>query len=357
MIGMFRILKKEFGCSFLVMSATMPSFLKNIYKQQLDIDTEITLPAENLNLLIRHHVSILEGSILDVEDKIIVSLEQGKRVLIICNTVDRSRDVFNILKSHAINPMLLHSRFTLEDRENKERLLMQSEMDMAGTNIQSKIDLLVSTQVVEVSLDIDFDVLYSEPAPIDALIQRFGRVNRKPNDNRDLENVYIVKVGSKYDKWIYHEQERISKTLELLGKRRIISELDIGKIIDEVYKTGYTEEEKNNFDSVLQYFDVVWQNTVPFIETENRGEFYEMFDSVEVIPFQFLEKHRNLINNKRYLEAMKYSIGISKKNYNILLREGRIERNSGYSYVSNNYNSQMGLDLKETTETLGIFEG
>lgn len=54
---------------------------------------------------------------------------------------------------------------------------------------------------------------------------------------------------------------------------------------------------------------------------------------------------------------MKYSIGISKKNYNILLREGRIERNSGYSYVSNNYNSQMGLDLKETTETLGIFEG
>jgi CRISPR-associated endonuclease/helicase Cas3 len=38
---------------------------------------------------------------------------------------------------------------------------------------------LIGTQAIEVSLDIDYDVIFSDPAPLDALIQRFGRVNRK----------------------------------------------------------------------------------------------------------------------------------------------------------------------------------
>ena len=45
--------------------------------------------------------------------------------------------------------------------------------------------MLVGTQTIEVSLDIDYDICFTEPAPIDALIQRFGRVNRRKNDGQD----------------------------------------------------------------------------------------------------------------------------------------------------------------------------
>ena len=51
---------------------------------------------------------------------------------------------------------------------------------------------MVATQIVEVSLDIDFEILFTDIAPIDSLIQRFGRVNRKKN--KPLGEIYIYKV-------------------------------------------------------------------------------------------------------------------------------------------------------------------
>ena len=75
--------------------------------------------------------------------------------------------------------VLLHSRFCRRDRDNIEK------------NLQAGLPkVLVATQVVEVSLDVDFEQAFSEPAPIDALIQRFGRVNRKGKGPQQSCGVY-----------------------------------------------------------------------------------------------------------------------------------------------------------------------
>ena len=355
MLSMFRMMKYEFGCSFLIMSATIPSFLSEIYKEKLSIENEIKLPEEKLKSMIRHHVTIFDGTIMDCEERVIQSLDSGKRVLIICNTVERSREVFRTLRAHAKNPMLIHGRFTLEDRENKEEKLIMSEDGPGITDSEIHIDLLVGTQVIEVSLDIDYDVLFSEPAPIDALIQRFGRVNRKPGVNRDLENVYIARKGSDKDHYIYKDRERVDKTLNLLERKHRISEFDVQEIIDEVYVDGYTAKEKELFESIQKQFTYFRNKVVPFIESSDRGEFYDMFDSVEVVPFKFIEKHQELINEKKYLEAMKYAVKLSGRQYRWLLNQGSIEKLENQSYVSTNYDPEIGLDLNDNGEAMGIY--
>src|SRR5207244_7001198 len=72
---------------------------------------------------------------------------------------------------------LLHSRFAGEDRTRKEIALM-AKVPNDNKRIREAGTVLVATQVVEVSLDVDFDVLFTDPAPVEPLIQRFGRVNR-----------------------------------------------------------------------------------------------------------------------------------------------------------------------------------
>lgn len=65
------------------------------------------------------------------------------------------------------DPYLVHSRFTLGDRARRER---KEEIEAQK--------LVIATQVIEVSLDVSFGAMFTELAPADALLQRFGRVNR-----------------------------------------------------------------------------------------------------------------------------------------------------------------------------------
>ena len=107
-------------------------------------------------------------------------LNDGDSVMVVCNTVKQAQDVFQELQHVTDNAKLLHSRFILRDRERIEGELKDA-------------NLLVGTQAVEVSLDIDFDCLFTEPAPIDALIQRFGRINRK--GKKGICDVHICQEG------------------------------------------------------------------------------------------------------------------------------------------------------------------
>ena len=160
------------------MSATLPTFIKNLFKENLGILREIKMKRDELRKFTRHEVNVVDGNILNNLDMIRKDLYNGKRVLVVCNTVLRSQEVFEYLSDDVKNSALLHSRFMLKDREKIERSL-------------DNLDLLVGTQAIEVSLDIDYDVLYSEPAPIDALVQRFGRVNRKGWKNNIIAPVNI----------------------------------------------------------------------------------------------------------------------------------------------------------------------
>lgn len=96
-------------------------------------------------------------------------------MLVICNTIDKSKEIYAKIKDKgAKNVLLYNSEYTAMDRDNKEERLELASKLSSGCPF-----IAVTTQVVEVSLDLDFDVLFTEIAPVDAIVQRIGRVNRK----------------------------------------------------------------------------------------------------------------------------------------------------------------------------------
>ena len=96
----------------------------------------------------------------------------------ISNTVARSQEMFEAVKELAppkVDCMLLHARFPLDERQELETKLSQ-KYGPKGKRPQSGI--VIGTQVLEQSLDLDFDVMVSDLAPIDLLLQRAGRLHR-----------------------------------------------------------------------------------------------------------------------------------------------------------------------------------
>ncbi len=102
------------------------------------------------------------------------ALADGEHVLVVCNRVRTAQERYIELAKRFpdVKIMLLHSRFRRRDRAALESLIETFEQ-MDGPC------LVVSTQVVEVSLDISFDRMLTDAAPLDSLIQRFGRINRR----------------------------------------------------------------------------------------------------------------------------------------------------------------------------------
>jgi len=136
----------------------------------------------------RRYLYSLERDDITSDEVLKQIVEKSKlgNVLVICNTVEKAIKVYLLLKHNykLNNLLLLHSRYTYRDRRKKEEQLEISSS-------KSKGFIFVSTQVSEVSLDISFDYLFTELAPIPSLIQRFGRVNRY-SDFVDKVNVIIT---------------------------------------------------------------------------------------------------------------------------------------------------------------------
>ncbi len=332
-LEMLKILTKEYQSDIFIMSATLPSFIKEMFRQELDIHAEIFMDKSKLKEFTRHKINLIDGDILQHIDKIKEDIKDKKRLLVVCNTVSRAQEVFQFL-SPGIKSALLHGKFVLKDRERIEGKL-------------NNVDLLVGTQAIEVSLDIDYDVIYSEPAPIDALIQRFGRVNRKGWMKNIIVPVYVFTKGSDNDKYIY-DSEIVKTTLDSLNGLNLLSEDIIQDIVDKIYSDGYTGKKREEFNQVVKHFKKFYEDVVPFIyKKEKMEEFYSLFKSYEVVPLQYKLDYLNEIENKKYLNALGYFTSISVGQFKKLEKENRIIQEQDTFFVNSEYNTELGILLAE----------
>lgn len=186
----------KLGGKSLLMTATLPEFVRQQIKRVIPEEEikEINIyedEKDKLQRFFKHKFEIREieqvnhsrktqFKLPDEElDKIVKYAREGKRVLVVLNTVEFAQDVFNTLKEKFDGPiLLLHSRFTINDRESKEKELSKLFSNPKPPD-EKEGKILVATQVVEASLDIDADVLFTEICPFDALVQRMGRVLRR----------------------------------------------------------------------------------------------------------------------------------------------------------------------------------
>ena len=329
-----KFLKNKLRSDIFIMSATLPSFLKNMFSEELSIKNIISLDKDELDTFTRHKVSIIDGSVEDYLEMILNDINESKKVLVVCNTVEKSQNIFKWFRMNGIdNSALLHGKFILKDREKIEQKL-------------DDLDLLIGTQAIEVSLDIDYDVLYSEPAPFDALIQRFGRVNRRGWQDNIIKPVKVFTHGSDSDKYIY-DLNIVNNTLDILKDIDILYESKVQEILDTIYGDGYTGKNQELFDSVQNSFSNILNDFVPFLDSP-KSLFYKLFDSYEVIPIRFRDEYIEKVENKEFYEAMGYCLSISDRQFYKLYKESNISMDDNNNYFVNIvYDEELGLILSE----------
>ena len=336
-LTMIERLRKDYDAKFCIMTATMPKFLKDMLSEVLGNPPQIEMLPEERDKYTRHRVQLLDGDIHNAIPQIEERLSKKQRVMVVCNTVKQAQEVFQELLGVTENAKLLHSRFILKDRERIEKELGDA-------------DLLVGTQAVEVSLDIDFDCLFSEPAPMDALIQRFGRVNRKGEKGvNGICDVHICQNGGENDKYIY-SPEKIERTIKAFASVDILHESKIQGLIDDVYFNGYNEGEQEKFQKAKRIFERHVGDIVPFIEDKSgRDEFENLFKSVEVVPIIYKDTYLEHIEAKEYYEAMAYVAQIHDYQFAKLCRENLLNKDErlGQWFINVRYDETLGLILDE----------
>ncbi len=132
-----------------------------------------------------------------VAGKVLAAIEAGAVVTVVCNTVDRAQKVFREIEGRAGHLLgeddlvLLHARFVRRERERLEKHVVGYRTEVGdwvpgrfGKGRPSGPAVLVGTQVVEQSLDLDADLLMTDLAPIDLVLQRAGRLHRHARTDR-----------------------------------------------------------------------------------------------------------------------------------------------------------------------------
>ncbi len=226
---------KSIGCRIHVGTATMPMVLYDKIIQLLGGKSEVyevMLPDEILKTFNRHIIHKVEqwNDCIDIIQK---SVNEKQKVLIVCNQVKRAQQMYDyICKSFpTISRMLIHSRFKRGDRSQLETKLKEN------FNLMTETCIVVSTQVVEVSLDISFDLMITECAPIDALIQRFGRINRKRTDETigKFKHIYVIQPPQNDKEALPYDLEVLKKSFDVMPNNDVIEESSVQQRIDTVY--------------------------------------------------------------------------------------------------------------------------
>jgi len=177
------------------------------------------------------------------------AVAQGGCGVWITNTVERAQKLFQALESLrpakplAVELLLLHGRFPLDEREARERQL--SEKYGPRQERRPTRGIVVGTQVLEQSLDLDFDIMVSDLAPVDLLLQRGGRLHRHSRErpeshaiprlfiNTDMGADGDLRLGT--DRWIYAEFILRQSWLMLEHKHQLNLPADYRALVEAVY--------------------------------------------------------------------------------------------------------------------------
>lgn len=304
------------GAQFLLMTATLPPFIKEKLKEIIKEENfQIIDYYQKISNIKRHKIKLIEEDIEkdDSIKEIIDKANKGKRVLVVLNTVEKAENLYKkIIEKIGSNTFveLIHSRFTLNERKEKEERLTK-EFCNPKRDDEKTPKILIATQVIEVSLDIDADYLFTEIAPIDVLIQRMGRVMRRVNlingkiknteknfnytdfYENDEENILIYytegdKKIKESGKGKIYEQKLIDKTYEVLKEKKEIEEKEKQSLVEEVYK----KEELKNFRYLQKFYDTLKILEKGFI-SENKEEAHWIFREIYSIPVIIIEDDKD----------------------------------------------------------------
>lgn len=249
---------KTFDIPVLCMTATLPQSRRQslecldnfrVYPSKEEFEQlEDLKKAENHE---RYNLEILDELGEDAALEIaIAEYNAGKRVLWVVNTVRRCQKIAVKLNQRLQQkPLVYHSRFTLEHRQDRHTKTVEAFKQTTEAKIA------VTTQVCEMSLDLDADVLLSEFAPIPSLVQRFGRANRHLSKGKDFRARLVAYEPEGHKPYEKEELQAAETFLKDLPTKNICQRLLAEKLEQHAQKE---RQSKGEFAAFLSggYFAV-----------------------------------------------------------------------------------------------------
>lgn len=355
----------QIGGSFMIMTATLPDFYYKALQRQMK-NSRLPIAYEKYidDEVIRHHVAVHSLSIVDeeVQQEIIRDGEKYK-VLVICNTVKRAREVYNLLKMYTEDVYLLHSRFIKKDRARLEKEILAFAQSPGMTGIW------VTTQLVEASLDIDFDRLYTEMSSLDSQFQRYGRCNRKGGKSVAEINVHVYTInasGTGLGKNSVYHDDIYQRSVAIFSEQATGVLLETSK--QQMIKKLYDEDELEGSD-----FKALFDNTLkelknrPMYETSKleAQDLLRDIHEVQAIPTYYRgneeienaldiwksTKDRQVKRRARQI-IEKYTVGVNER---VAKPKGNLSDFpliKGLYYVDAPYSEETGLDANGVTSAM-----
>jgi CRISPR-associated endonuclease/helicase Cas3 len=202
---------------------------------------------------------------------------------------------------------------------------------------------LIATQVVEVSLDIDYDVCYSEVAPVDDLLQRFGRVNRRGRLPEPAEVIVCARFDEEKVRYVY-DGEYLRRTLGAAPDGKALTHDILLQWLQDVYKDGWSRQSEQAYRDTITTMRVVLDALVPLREAEHTIDFDRLFGAIDVVPSALQEEYLHRISERQWLLAHDFLVPIRYSTYyGLKSRDLIIGAADGTPVVRVKYSSETGL--------------
>lgn len=253
------------GCNVLILSATLPSERREqLLRAYAGADTEVpdaTYPAitwatgseagvTEFDVQPREPLQIrwADSTTNETIEQLRSTLDERGCVAWICNTVGSAQETYRRLVEAFgdadVELDLFHARYPFGERQKREERAVR-RFGKEGDRPNRAI--LVATQVIEQSLDLDFDLMISEVAPVDLIIQRAGRLHRHERPRRpetlQEQQIWLIEPETNADglpdfgasSYIYSDYVLLRTWLELHHRQQLQVPEDVSPLIEAVY--------------------------------------------------------------------------------------------------------------------------
>ena len=307
----------DFGGKFAIMTATLPGIITDLLKKE-EIEFVTTEPF--INDKKRHNLKVLKEVI---NAKFIKENYKDNKILVVCNTVKKSKQIYEDLKNLGIECKelnLLHSRFIKKDRAEKEKEISEfANPKRFKENVKKERELKnicengiwIGTQVVEASLDLDFDILITELSDLNGLFQRMGRCYRNREILDEKYNCYVFTEecsGIKSSKAVIDKEIHQKSKEALINIDGLLTEKEKLELIDEVYSTESLKD--------TEYYGKLVKNIYALknyiVEYDNVKRIFRNVASRDIIPkIIYQENEKEIKKNIEILQ--KKAKGLNEK--------------------------------------------
>jgi len=296
LMRLFEILRKM-DIPHLLMTGTAPEFLMKEFKKD---DYQIVTDEEGLAFQPFVIKKQEKQSILNEEsvfESILNDYQSNKSIFVILNQVEWAQnfysDLLKFFESFDIKPrmILYHSRFIHKDRIQKEKDIREL--------VEKKPCIVVATQVIEISLDISSDVMYSTIAPPDAIGQRAGRLNRS---GKFFKNglVHELKLFN-VEKHRPYPEDLMKDSWERF-ENGATSYRTIKEVCDLVYSHVKLKKDKR-FKDIFKKNILFGDHHSEITYGDDDGKSLKIrddnFQQIDVVPSRVFEEARNRTSNKK----------------------------------------------------------